>query len=181
MIVNISGPSGSGKSTIVDYLVKEYPLTYSKLIPYTSRQKRSGEKDDIDYHFVSRDFFNNSGNFILQRDREDGFYAIKKEDLFLFNKNILLTTLPPKGVLKIEELGFVVKCFYLLISSIDCKNRMINRGDKIDKIEKRLLDDVLESSLDASKNILLNKTIFILDGYKPVTELGSLIHEILLV
>jgi guanylate kinase len=179
VIINISGPSGSGKTTITNYLVKKYPLIYNKLISYTSRDKRPKEQFDIDYHFVKKSFLKNEGDFVLKRDRKDGFYAIKKEDLVLGNDKILLTTLPPKGVLKIEELGFVVKCFYLLVPPIECRKRMVNRGDKINKIRKRLSADKKESDLSVEREILYGRPIFVLDGSKSINEIGSLIHKML--
>ncbi|MBF1306213.1 MAG: hypothetical protein HXM94_00225 [Parvimonas micra] len=48
-IVIITGVSGSGKTTIS----KIFPLE-RRLVSYTTRQPRPGEKDGIDYYFVTR-------------------------------------------------------------------------------------------------------------------------------
>ena len=48
-IVIITGVSGSGKTTIS----KTFPLE-RRLVSYTTRQPRPGEKDGIDYYFVTR-------------------------------------------------------------------------------------------------------------------------------
>lgn len=47
------GPSGSGKTTLAASSFKPE----QKIISYTTRTKRSGEKDNVDYHFVSRKVF----------------------------------------------------------------------------------------------------------------------------
>ena len=47
------GPSGSGKTTLASNSFK----SEQKIISYTTRTKRSGEKDNVDYHFVSRKVF----------------------------------------------------------------------------------------------------------------------------
>ena len=52
----VSAPSGAGKSTLCRELLKSYPdITYS--ISHTTRSPREGEKDGVDYHFVSRKAF----------------------------------------------------------------------------------------------------------------------------
>ncbi len=52
----ISAPSGTGKTSLVMALLKR--LSHVKLsVSYTTRAIRPGEKDGIDYHFVSDDQF----------------------------------------------------------------------------------------------------------------------------
>lgn len=51
----ISGPSGSGKSTICRILEKEDNIKIS--VSATTRKPRKGEKDGINYYFLSREEF----------------------------------------------------------------------------------------------------------------------------
>jgi guanylate kinase len=52
----VSAPSGTGKTTVVERLVEVCPhLERSR--SYTSRPRRSGEIDGVDYNFVSRPEF----------------------------------------------------------------------------------------------------------------------------
>lgn len=52
ILVIVSSPSGAGKTTLTRRLLKEFPnLTFS--VSYTTRPIRPGERDGIDYHFVS--------------------------------------------------------------------------------------------------------------------------------
>ena len=52
----VSAPSGTGKTTLVERLVQVLPnLRMSR--SYTSRQARAGERDGVDYNFVSREQF----------------------------------------------------------------------------------------------------------------------------
>ena len=52
----VSAPSGTGKTTVVERLVERMPdLALSR--SYTSRPAREGERDGVDYHFVSRGRF----------------------------------------------------------------------------------------------------------------------------
>lgn len=52
----ISGPSGAGKSTVIARLLKRLDNTYFS-VSATTREPRRGERDGIDYHFVSHDRF----------------------------------------------------------------------------------------------------------------------------
>jgi len=56
MLFIVSAPSGTGKTTLVERLVQRVPnLRMSR--SYTSRPARPGEKDGVDYNFISRDSF----------------------------------------------------------------------------------------------------------------------------
>ena len=48
-----SAPSGSGKTTIVRHLLQQEKLNLAFSISATSRAPRGGEKDGIDYYFIS--------------------------------------------------------------------------------------------------------------------------------
>lgn len=56
LLIVLSSPSGAGKSTIGRKLMEEDP-TITMSISATTRQKRPGEVDDVDYHFVSDEEF----------------------------------------------------------------------------------------------------------------------------
>jgi guanylate kinase len=52
----VSAPSGTGKTTVVERLVQIFPdLGLSR--SYTSRAMRGGEKDGVDYNFITRERF----------------------------------------------------------------------------------------------------------------------------
>jgi len=52
----VSAPSGTGKTTLVERLVQVLPnLRMSR--SYTSRAARAGERDGVDYNFISRSEF----------------------------------------------------------------------------------------------------------------------------
>lgn len=55
-ILILSGPSGSGKSTLCKILQEHFSDIYFS-ISTTTRVPREGERDGVDYHFVSQDRF----------------------------------------------------------------------------------------------------------------------------
>lgn len=58
LLVVISGPSGVGKDAIL-YRMKSSGVPYHFAVTATARPKRDNEVDGVDYHFVSRDEFQN--------------------------------------------------------------------------------------------------------------------------
>jgi guanylate kinase len=56
-LVIISGPSGAGKSTVVRKLLEVSPVPLKLSVSATTRSRREGEVDGIDYHFMTQDEF----------------------------------------------------------------------------------------------------------------------------
>ena len=54
MIV-ITGPSASGKTATCLYLQEHFGIR--KVVTHTTRAMRVGEKNDVDYHFVTKEEF----------------------------------------------------------------------------------------------------------------------------
>jgi guanylate kinase len=70
-LVIVSGPAGAGKSTVVRELMKQCDLPLAFSVSATTRAPRPGEKDGVDYHFLSKEEF--------QRRREAGAFLEFKE------------------------------------------------------------------------------------------------------
>ena len=78
----ISAPSGTGKTTLVETLVPLVPgLEMSR--SYTSRPPRPGERDGVEYHFVSRERFDSmreAGEFLEWADVFGHLYGTNAVD-----------------------------------------------------------------------------------------------------
>lgn len=55
-VIVIAGPSGSGKNAIINEILRRYPRC-TRLVTATTRKPRPGEKDGIDYHFLTQQKF----------------------------------------------------------------------------------------------------------------------------
>ena len=56
LLVILSGPSGSGKDTVLD-CIHEKDIPIQRSISMTTREKRDGETDGVDYYFVTKEYF----------------------------------------------------------------------------------------------------------------------------
>lgn len=54
-LIVICGAPGSGKTTIQNYLLEKYE--FPRVITHTTRPRRIGEKDKVDYYFESKKEF----------------------------------------------------------------------------------------------------------------------------
>jgi len=76
-ILVLSGPSGAGKSTIINAASEEIGEYYFS-ISTTTRKPRVGEKDGVDYFFVSKESFEEdikAGNFLEYAKVHDNYYG----------------------------------------------------------------------------------------------------------
>ena len=170
MIVNLSGPGGAGKTTLAEALQCDDPLHYKMLVTCTNRPMRAGESDGRHYHFVPAETLADDNKYTLRRIRGNDVYAVQKSDLRA-ETQVLLTTFPPRGVIKLAQAGYCPMCFYLKLGENERVRRMIERGDRPELIAKRLELDAQESSLASVRAILSTGEFFILDARKPISNL----------
>ena len=55
-VLVIGGPTGVGENTVVGEICKKYPI-FKRLTTATTRNPRAGEKDGVDYYFMSNEEF----------------------------------------------------------------------------------------------------------------------------
>ena len=56
-IVALMGEAGSGKDTILHSIMEKYPSYFNEIISCTTRPPREGEKEGVNYYFLSIDEF----------------------------------------------------------------------------------------------------------------------------
>ncbi len=81
LLIVLSGPSGAGKDTVLTRMKElDYPLKY--ITTLTTRPRRPNEKDNLDYHFVSIERFQEmiKNNELLEWANVYGnWYGVPKE------------------------------------------------------------------------------------------------------
>ena len=139
----ILGESGSGKTTLIKGLAGS-KSKYKRIVTYTTRPPRTGERDGVDYHFISEqdyhyldkhDFFAESMNY------RGWFYGIAKEDCMEENSAAVLT---PHGLRIMKKLGIPTISIYLDVDRRTRMIKMLERGDEIEEAYRRNLTDVGE-------------------------------------
>jgi guanylate kinase len=85
MLVIISGPSGVGKDTIIDALKLRHPdPDYHYVVTCTTRARRPGEVDGVDYHFLDREAFltqRAAGEFLEATQNYENWYGTPRSEV----------------------------------------------------------------------------------------------------
>ncbi len=139
-MIILVGASASGKSVVVKKMIEKY--NFKKVVTYTTRDIRVGEVNDVDYHFVSREDFLNkkNNNFFLETAfYNNNYYGTAYEDI---SSDKVLIVEPSGANVYYEKLKDKVFIVYLQASKDERKRRMIERGDSLESINKRLKGDV---------------------------------------
>ena len=94
-IVVISAPSGGGKTTIIKELVKIVPNSI-RFVTTTTREKREGEQEAVDYFFISKEEFEKkieNDEFVEYNFYADNYYGVEKKVLnkTLKNNDLILS------------------------------------------------------------------------------------------
>jgi guanylate kinase len=144
-VLVITGPSGVGKGTLIRALLERFPgLELS--VSATTRAPRPGERDGVDYHFLTREEFDRrvrAGEFVEHADYAGRSYGTLRSEL----DDRLAAGIPV--VLEIEFQGArqvreampaAVQVFIAPPSLEALRNRLIGRGtDDPEEVERRLL------------------------------------------
>ena len=154
------GPSGVGKDTIIIMLLKKYPDIFYKLPSYTTRPKRKGEKEGVDYFYITKEEFEvkrNQNKLIGIQEYNGNFYASDKSKLNeLMNKGdkiiILNYNIETANKVK-DELDFN---FIAILPPCEdeLRNRLKSRGTNPEELEKRMQNSLREKKLINEANYI---------------------------
>lgn len=165
----ISAPSGSGKSTLVNKLLGDVPdLDFS--ISYTTRAPRGHEQNGKQYHFISRNEFEQmiGADEFLEYARvftSDGdYYGTAKRFLREAENrgHDLLLDIDVQGAKQIKQkLPAAVSIFVLPPDRKTLETRLRNRGEDSDAVIQRRLDAAKSEieNYDKYDYILINDKI----------------------
>ncbi len=101
MIITITGPSGVGKSTISKKLAEK--TSYKETISCTTRSKRDGEVDGVDYYFITREKFLqhiDDNEFIEYAEFNNNLYGTLIKEL---NHENVIAVLETEGVRQLKQ------------------------------------------------------------------------------
>ena len=150
----LSAPSGCGQSTLIDMILQEYcDIVYS--ISCTTRAPRGEEEDGLDYHFKTKERFEEligENAFIEYAKVHDNYYGTLKAPIeeVLAEGNSMILDIDVQGAAKVRDyvralpntdplkIGYV-DIFINPPSMEELRARLEGRGtDAQDVIERRL-------------------------------------------
>lgn len=138
-VLVITGNTGTGKTTVARYLADQYQIP--QVVTHTTRPPRAGEIDGQDYYFETDESFLNN-HYLEQVVYSHYHYGSSYEGLNrAWEKNSLITiVLDTAGALTYaQQLGSKAEVLYLSVEHAeDLTQRLIERGDQLDRIQKRL-------------------------------------------
>ena len=154
LFIVMSAPSGCGKSTLIDMLLQEYhDIVYS--ISCTTRAPRGDEEDGLDYHFLSKERFEEligEDAFLEYANVHDNYYGTLRAPIeeVLSEGNSMILDIDVQGAAKVRErvralpnsdplkIGYV-DIFVMPPSMDELRARLEGRGtDSRESIERRL-------------------------------------------
>ena len=148
----VSAPSGAGKTSLVKQLIATVEdLTVS--VSHTTRPKRDGEVDGVDYHFVSQETFKqmiSEGAFLEHAQVFDNFYGTAQETVQqnLDNGLDVILEIDWQGAAQVRKMMPDCQSIFILPPSIEVlEQRLRHRGqDDEAVIARRMRDAVNEMS-----------------------------------
>lgn len=146
----ISGSSGVGKGTVIKEFLNKHP-EFKLSISCTTRNKREGETDGINYFFLSIDEFKNCVNnneFLEWAEFSGNFYGTKKEfvnDCLKKGENLILE-IDTKGALNVKKIMPEANLIFIAPPSVkELEARLRGRHTETEEaIQKRLASIKLE-------------------------------------
>ena len=157
----ISAPSGAGKTSLVKALL-EQTEGIGVSVSHTTREKRPGEQDGVDYHFVDHKTFEamvEQAAFLEHAQVFDNYYgtAVANIETTLNNGEDVILEIDWQGAAQVRKLiPYAVNIFILPPSRQALEERLRGRGQDSDEIiQRRMADAVSETSHYAEYDFLI--------------------------
>ncbi|MBI4426876.1 MAG: guanylate kinase [Candidatus Magasanikbacteria bacterium] len=144
-LIIISSPSGGGKDAVINALLKIFPNS-ARLVTTTSRPPRPGNKEGVDYFFISQNEFKEKikrDAFLEHNIYSENYYGIEKArlDETLKKYNLVFTQIEVNGKHNLDKMGIKHLSIYLLPESLDILRARIERRGGLNgaQIDERLV------------------------------------------
>ena len=152
LLIVVSGPAGSGKTTLCSSLTGACPQGIRRVITCTTRAPRPGEVDGVDYHFLTRESFEQqvaAGVFLEHAHVHGNLYGPRAADVAahlgagfdaLLNVDVQgAATIRAKGAADPRLAAALVTVFIRVSDRTELRRRLTGRGtDPADEIDRRV-------------------------------------------
>lgn len=177
MLFVLSAPSGVGKTTVASRLLKDN-LSLRKVITVTTRPKREGEKEGIDYIFLTKEEFEKrikEGYFLEYATVYGNYYGTPREQVIKNEEEGIdsLLIIDVQGARRVKDSYKECLLIFLMPPSMEeLRRRLISRGygrenleDRLKKAEEEIacarhfdyivVNDFIDKAVGALKTIIL--------------------------
>lgn len=150
LLIVLSGPSGVGKGTVRKHLVDHYHNDFHFSISMTTREKRTGEVDGVDYFFKTREEFEEyieQGKLLEYAEYVGNYYGTPLDyvENHLKNGRDVFLEIEVQGALKVKER--MPEGIFIFLSPPDLDelhHRLVSRSTDTSEAIKRRLDKAVE-------------------------------------
>lgn len=157
LLIVLSGPSGVGKGTVRKAIFESGDNDFEYSISMTTRGKREGEVDGVDYFFSSREEFEaliDQGRMLEHAEYVGNYYGTPLsyvEETLARGKDVFLE-IEVQGAMKVKEkVPDGVFIFLTPPDLAELKSRIVGRGtDALAVIEKRM--EVAKEEIEMMSN-----------------------------
>ena len=166
-LVVVSGFSGAGKGTLMKALMEQYGDDYALSVSATTRDPRPGEKDGIDYFYVTTEKFKQmieADELIEYAQYVKNYYGTPKayvQQQLDLGKNVILE-IGIQGALKIKkQFPDTILLFVTAPDAKTLRDRLVGRGTETqDVINARLARACEESEgIENYDYLVVNDTV----------------------
>lgn len=170
-MIILTGASASGKTEIAKLLAKHYGIV--KAVTHTSRLPREGERNGIDYFFVTDKEFlalKKKKAFVETTLYNSHYYGTSKAEINDY-KCVVVDPHGLKAFISLKDPSVVT--FYLLATEETRMSRMRSRGDKPEDIERRINGD----RIDFRPSAIAATDFTIVTDDKTLEELSKMVYD----
>lgn len=151
LLIVLSGPSGVGKGTVRQAIFENDGTNFDYSISMTTRKKRVGETDGVDYFFRTKEEFETlieNGGLLEYAEYVGNYYGTPLsyvEETLASGKDVFLE-IEVQGALQVrEKMPEGVFIFLTPPDLVELKSRIVGRGtDEMSVIEERMKKAVEE-------------------------------------
>ena len=168
LIFVFSGASGAGKSTLINYLLENLGCA-GLTVSHTTRKPREGEKDGVNYHYVTFEQFENmikNDEFIEYVKCFNNYYGTSKQAIedVLRNNDICILDLEYEGAYKLLSNNIVnTKCVGILIlapSIRTLRQRLVERKSETkESLNTRINESFNVNRIAKYNHVIINNEL----------------------